>query len=102
MSAPRRLPTIAPYDLPQENDLPVSRADWRPDPARAALLVHDMQRYFLAAFAPDAAPLAPLTANVAALLAAARARGMPVSTPRKRARRTAATGVCRPICGARA
>ncbi|PZT84676.1 MAG: 2,3-dihydro-2,3-dihydroxybenzoate synthetase [Citromicrobium sp.] len=78
MSVPRRLPTIAPYDLPKENDLPVSRADWRPDPARAALLVHDMQRYFLAAFAPDAAPLAPLTANVAALLAAARACGMPV------------------------
>jgi bifunctional isochorismate lyase/aryl carrier protein len=37
-----------------------------------------MQRYFLAAYAPGADPLASLTRNVAALVATARERGVPV------------------------
>ncbi len=72
------LPRIEPYPLPGAGDVPAGRVDWRPDPGRAALLVHDMQRYFLAAYAPGAEPLAGLTRNVAALVAACRARGVPV------------------------
>ncbi|WP_374405806.1 isochorismatase family protein [Pelagerythrobacter sp.] len=78
MSEPRRLPTVAPYDLPREADLPPSRADWSLDMSRAALLVHDMQDYFLAAFEPGKAPLESLVANVAALLDHCRAAGVPV------------------------
>ncbi|WP_347303308.1 isochorismatase family protein [Croceibacterium sp. TMG7-5b_MA50] len=75
MTAPaRRLPGIAPYPMPAE--WPPSRADWVPERGRAALLVHDMQHYFVDAFAGD--PVAELTRNIAALLAAARSGGVPV------------------------
>lgn len=72
------LPRIQPYPLPTHAELPTPRGAWQPRTERLALLVHDMQRYFLAAFAPDAAPLQPAVANIARLLAHCRARGIPV------------------------
>lgn len=72
------LPRIDPYSLPRLADLPRPRAPWTPRPDRLALLVHDMQRYFCAPFAPDATPLREVTAHVARLLTAARAAGIPV------------------------
>lgn len=72
------LPTIPSYALPTAAELPTPRGPWQPDPARIALLVHDMQRYFLAAFGADAAPLAPATANIVRLVAHCRAQGIPV------------------------
>ncbi|GLT01309.1 hypothetical protein GCM10007897_27010 [Sphingobium jiangsuense] len=78
VAAPRRLPSIAPYALPGEDELPPSRADWVLAPDRAALLVHDMQRYFVDAFTPDAEPIAGIVRNIAALTEAARARGLPI------------------------
>jgi trans-2,3-dihydro-3-hydroxyanthranilic acid synthase len=41
------IPRITPYPLPSLGDLPGNIAQWTFDPARAVLLVHDMQRYFL-------------------------------------------------------
>lgn len=73
-----RLPTAASYALPCEPELPASRAPWSLSRARAALLVHDMQAYFLAAFAPGASPVAPLVDNLQRLLSAARACEVPV------------------------
>ena len=70
------LPTIRPYLLPTATELPSGRVDWRPDPARAALLVHDMQRYFLAPYA--GAPVPEVTANIVDLIAAAHAQRVPV------------------------
>lgn len=78
MNTPRRLPSIAPYDLPGEAELPASRPDWALEPERTALLVHDMQAYFVDAFVAGEAPIAPAAANIAALLTAARRRGIPV------------------------
>ncbi len=75
---PRRLPSIPAYDLPAEGDWPPSRADWVLDAGRAALLIHDMQAYFVDAFQPGAAPIAPVVEHIAALAAAARDRGVPV------------------------
>ena len=72
------LPGIAPYDLPTTDQLPQARGPWHAQCDRLALLVHDMQRYFCRPFAQDAAPLAPATANMARLIAAARAAGVPV------------------------
>ena len=70
------LPKIQPYELPTAAELPAGRVAWRPDPTRAALLVHDAQRYFLAPY--QGAPVPEMTANIAALIAAARANGVPV------------------------
>jgi isochorismate hydrolase len=49
------MPGIAPiaaYPLPTSGDLPTNTAAWTVDPDRAVLLIHDMQRYFLAPFPP--------------------------------------------------
>lgn len=78
MSIARRLPSIAGYDLPREEELPASRPDWPLAADRAALLVHDMQAYFVDAFTPGVAPIAPAIDAIARLIAAARARGVPV------------------------
>ncbi|WP_323716221.1 isochorismatase family protein [Paracoccus aminovorans] len=71
------LPGIAPYDPPIQGELPQPRGPWQPRRDRLALLVHDMQRYFCRPF-PEGAPLAPVVANIARLIAAARAAGVPV------------------------
>lgn len=47
------IPVITPYPLPTTGDLPVNTAAWQVDPARAVLLVHDMQRYFLTPLPPS-------------------------------------------------
>lgn len=74
----RRLPNIAGYAMPLAGDWPLSRAGWRLEKSRAALLVHDMQAYFVDAFVADSAPVPALVAHIGQLLAAARAAGIPV------------------------
>lgn len=72
------LPKIASYDLPFAAEIPAARAGWAFDASRAALLIHDMQNYFVGAFEPGASPIAPVIANIARLKSAAAAAGMPV------------------------
>jgi len=78
MSSRPGLPGIAPYAMPSAAELPASRASWELDPSRAALLVHDLQLYFLRVFASDAEPLQTLLANVATLIQTCRKAGIPV------------------------
>ncbi|GGV09822.1 isochorismatase family protein [Streptomyces spectabilis] len=72
------LPTITPYPMPVAADLPANRVDWKVDPARAVLLVHDLQNYFLSAYDAEAAPVPELLRNVSALKERAAALGIPV------------------------
>ena len=72
------LPSIAPYAMPTAADLPAARVNWPLDPARAALLVHDMQRYFVGAFPPDAEPIATVLRHIADIRAVADTCGIPV------------------------
>ena len=72
------LPTMTGYALPTVEELPTPRGPWTPKTARCALLVHDMQRYFLAPFAADAAPLAPAVANLARIIARCRELKIPI------------------------
>ncbi|MEU1424438.1 isochorismatase family protein [Kitasatospora sp. NPDC086009] len=72
------LPTIAPYDPPRVDQLPAPKVPWRVDPARAVLLVHDLQNYFLSAFPAEGPPLAPALARTAQVLEYARGNGVPV------------------------
>lgn len=73
------IPTITDYRLPRGQDLPDNRVDWRPDPRRAALLVHDMQQYFVDTFGSGSSMATDLVANSRALLEAARRAGLPVA-----------------------
>ncbi|WEH39149.1 isochorismatase family protein [Streptomyces sp. NBC_01218] len=71
------IPAIAPYELPTPGSLPANLADWTPDPDRAALVVHDMQRFFLRPF-PD--PLrSGLVHHAAQLRKRAASLGVPVA-----------------------
>ncbi|GAB3213725.1 isochorismatase family protein [Marinactinospora thermotolerans] len=71
------LPGIAAYPMPAEDDIPAPRVGWSIDTDRCALLVHDMQNYFLNAFQRDAEPIPELTANIAALLEGSARHGVP-------------------------
>ena len=77
------LPKIAPYSYREQEHQ--NRVNWRVDPARAVLLVHDMQRYFVRAFEleRDGQPLPGAQINIAIanirrLLDAAHAANIPV------------------------
>jgi bifunctional isochorismate lyase/aryl carrier protein len=73
------LPRICPYPIPTGFGLKQGRAGWLPDPARAVLLVHDMQNYFLAPFGiADQALLARVVDNIGTLRRHAAGRGIPV------------------------
>ena len=77
------LPKIAPYSYREQEHQ--NRVNWRVDPARAALLVHDRQRYFVRAYEleRDGQPLPDAQINIAIanirrLLDAAHAANIPV------------------------
>jgi trans-2,3-dihydro-3-hydroxyanthranilic acid synthase len=71
------IPPIVPYPMPDESTLPENRARWRPEPDRAVLLIHDMQRYFVD-FLPDGDPRDTLVANIAHIRDVATRVGIPV------------------------
>lgn len=72
------LPRIASYALPRADEIPAPRGPWKVETPRAALLVHDMQSYFVDAFEADVPPIAPATRNISRLAARCRAKGVPV------------------------
>lgn len=74
------LPTSVDYapPVPPRRALPTSRADWRLEPARTAVLVHDLQRYFARPYAPDSHALGDALRATALVLDAARRGGVPV------------------------
>ncbi|MBE9638201.1 isochorismatase family protein [Salipiger mangrovisoli] len=77
------LPKIPDYPLPTAAELPQPRAPFELSAGRAALLVHDMQRYFCAAYGADAltregSTIAAAARNIARLLQIARRAGVPV------------------------
>jgi bifunctional isochorismate lyase/aryl carrier protein len=71
------LPAIAAYALPEGDEIPAARVPWRIERARAALLIHDMQNYFVNAFAGHE-PIGTVIANIAALRQHCDAVGVPV------------------------
>lgn len=92
------LPTIDPYPMP--GILPANRMDWEADASRCVLLVHDMQRYFLDAFAPDDEPVSELVANIGALLDRCRANGVPrIFTAQPGAQKQQDRGLLRDLWG---
>jgi bifunctional isochorismate lyase/aryl carrier protein len=72
------IPTIQPYPMPTKDELPTSKVGWRLDPTRAALLVHDMQEYFVDFYDGERAPMPELIASIDLLRRRCAARGVPV------------------------
>lgn len=72
------LPAIAAYPLPTPDELPANRVAWTVDPARAVLLVHDLQHHFLAKYPQGEQPLTGMLDNTARLLKESRGLGIPV------------------------
>lgn len=71
------IPPIEAYPVPTPGGLPVNTAQWTPDPARAVLLVHDMQRFFLAPFPEEVRSW--LVPNAAGVRDRCAALGVPVA-----------------------
>lgn len=72
------IPTITDYPMPSPAAFPANRTQWQPDPARAVLLIHDMQRYFLRFYDADGALVRQLVDNLVAIRRWAKERGIPV------------------------
>ncbi|WP_030302455.1 isochorismatase family protein [Streptomyces katrae] len=73
------IPAINPYPMPSAADLPASGVDWEIDADRAVLLVHDLQKYFLAPFPEGEQPVVDLSRNAGALRVRAAELGIPVA-----------------------
>ncbi|RKT55143.1 isochorismatase family protein [Saccharothrix australiensis] len=73
------IPPIEPYPMPGPDELPAAVPPWVVRPRRAALLIHDMQRYFLAPFQADRSPAVDLVRNIALLRDRCRALGVPIA-----------------------
>jgi trans-2,3-dihydro-3-hydroxyanthranilic acid synthase len=71
------IPKITSYSLPAATELPDNIAKWVAEPARAVLLVHDMQRFFLRPLPPDLRK--SLVEGVSTVMRACRAAGVPVA-----------------------
>jgi isochorismate hydrolase len=72
------IPRIEGYPMPTAGAWPANRTAWRPERHRCAVLIHDMQRYFLQFYPADASPLREMLANIAALRRRCHALGVPV------------------------
>ena len=72
------LPSIELYKMPGAEQLPKNRVDWKADPKRAVLLIHDMQNYFLGAFTLGESPVTELVKNSRKLKEQCKAMGIPV------------------------
>ncbi|MFI5932235.1 isochorismatase family protein [Actinoplanes sp. NPDC051494] len=72
------IPRIVSYPMPTAAELSVADVDWEIDPARAAVLIHDMQGYFVGCFPPGRPPVTDLVANIGRVRSAARDAGVPV------------------------
>ena len=70
------IPPIRPYTIPTLSAKPA--VNWALHADRAALLVHDMQNYFISAYTPDKEPASAMVANIQQLVARADKANIPV------------------------
>ena len=72
------IPKLQGYALPTAMDIPENKVNWAFEPARAALLIHDMQEYFLNFWGEDSEMMDTVVANIAALRDFCKKNGIPV------------------------
>lgn len=72
------IPPISAYSMPGIDEVPETKVSWRVDRNRAALLVHDMQNYFIDAFDMQSEPISTALANIIRLRDVCTKAGIPV------------------------
>ncbi|EKO3949788.1 isochorismatase family protein [Vibrio fluvialis] len=72
------IPRIAGYSLPASEHYPLNKTQWQIDPAKAVLLIHDMQEYFVNFFDTTQSPMSDIINNIQRLKAAAKQASIPV------------------------
>ena len=72
------IPKLTAYALPTAEELPISKVNWAFEPERAALLIHDMQEYFLNFWGENSAMMQQVVANIARLRAYCKTHNIPV------------------------
>lgn len=72
------IPKLASYALPDAAELPQNKVKWAFEPARAALLIHDMQDYFLNFWGENSPMINQVVENIARLRHYCKAQGIPV------------------------
>ncbi|ORM98687.1 isochorismatase family protein, partial [Pantoea septica] len=72
------IPKLTSYSLPAAAELPANKVKWTLDPQRAALLIHDMQAYFLNFWGENSPLVNQVVENIARLRAWCKSQGIPV------------------------
>lgn len=72
------IPKLNDYPLPTAEQLPANKVRWTLEPQRAALLIHDMQQYFLNFWGEDSPLTTRVVQNIARLKQICRQQGIPV------------------------
>lgn len=72
------IPKLESYALPTAAELPTNKVNWAFEPARAALLIHDMQEYFLNFWGEDSPLVQQVVTNIAQLRHYCKSQGIPV------------------------
>lgn len=72
------IPKLTAYALPTAAELPTNKVNWAFEPERAALLIHDMQEYFLNFWGENSDMMQQVVANIAKLRAYCKEHNIPV------------------------
>lgn len=72
------IPKLNDYALPTADELPQNKVTWQVEPERAALLIHDMQQYFLNFWGEDSALIKQVVENITSLRRYCKQQGIPV------------------------
>lgn len=72
------IPKLTAYTLPTAADLPNNKVNWAFEPERAALLIHDMQEYFLNFWGENSPMMTQVVANIAKIRAYCKEHNIPV------------------------
>ena len=72
------IPKLQAYALPESHDIPHNKVNWAFEPQRAALLIHDMQDYFVSFWGENCPMMEQVIANIAALRDYCKQHNIPV------------------------
>lgn len=72
------IPKLSGYPLPNANELPRCQVDWKIEPSRAALLIHDMQDYFVDFWGHESDFIRLLVARIKHLRSLCKSQGIPI------------------------